>query len=241
MATAVPAMSKRSRADQPADRAVRDGVAQGEPRPGTDALDQRAWESKAWAAGRPKKTQDHAGVPGEVLERGWFTELRELGIDVDRCGPKPRCRCRGCRSADVDPDEVAGRAVRWSPPGRGAGRRGTCTSCGARSRRSSRTGTWSVKPRDAHGVRGGRHRAGPEHVHLGAGQPGRARARPALTSAPVVELEEDLRGRLGVAGGATPSGGCPGPIRRAQELGGRALLPGQAEAVRRSPGPGSWW
>jgi len=238
LATAVPAMSKRSaqigRQIARYERVWRKENPDVEP----TARDQRVWEARAWAAGRPKKTQPHAAADGAVVERGWLTELRELGIDVDAlrvAGPVPTA---GVPVTDVDPDEVAERAVR-------------VVASGARGR-----SVWNV-----HDLRGAveevlaarqligqpraltlfaedctaRARVLCQSVLDDAAVPGHLRH---LTSVPVLEAEEDLNGRFGVRVACGHEPGAASEIRRAQELSGTVLLAGQVEAVRALTGTG---
>ena len=204
LATAVPAMSERSaQISRQIGRFEKDWRKE-TPRPGTDAAGSAGVGVEGVGGG---SAQEDAG-PRRGARRGPGTRVAHRAAGAGH---------RRRPDADPTPGAAVGGADRGRRPGRDRGPGG----CGDRRRRAGQVDVERARPagrgggghrepapgRSAagrHGVRGGRHRPGPEHVHLGAGQPGRARARPAPHVHPGDGDGGGHQGPPRCPGGATP-------------------------------------
>jgi exodeoxyribonuclease V alpha subunit len=198
LAAVVPAMSKRS-AQVKANIERYERQWRGEnpgQQPGPALL--RAWDERAWADKREAK-KNHP-TRGPECERAWLAELRSLGVDVDAHRVAEPVAVTGVQVGEVDRDEAAQRVVK-------------VLAAGARGR-----STWNRY--DVRGVveeiLAGRQVIAPREVFRELAEDVTARAlhrcqsvldHPVvdhvrhLTSQEVIDLENDLHGRLAVRGG----------------------------------------
>lgn len=189
----VPAMSKRSaQVAANVDRYEREwreqnpGVEPGHPL-------RRAWDARAWADGREKKKLEATG--GAQIERGWRGELAGIGLDLEADADREQALVAGMSVGAVDRDAAAERVVALL--GSGARGRSTWNAYDVRGvseevlsqldvigdRAAYDELVEDVASRAHHGCVSVIDRAVPTHVRH-------------LTSPAVVELENDLRGRL---------------------------------------------
>lgn len=198
LAAVVPAMSKRSiqvaKNAERYEQEWRAANAGAEP----SAEQMRSWDTRAWEDARPAKAKQP--TQGEDCEQEWLTELRTLGVDVEAHRAAEPVTVRGVTIGSVNRPEVADRALAVL----GSGARGRSTWCVYDIRGSVEEVLAKL------GVVG--DRAGfqemaediaarvlekclsvveqatvPEHVRH-------------LTSAAVIELRQDINGRLAVRG-----------------------------------------
>lgn len=69
------------------------------------------WKRAAWNDGRQVKNKARLAMPGDLVDQEWRTELRSLGVDLDAlyaAGPVP---VQGLRPGEVDRTAVADRAL----------------------------------------------------------------------------------------------------------------------------------
>lgn len=237
LAAVVPAMSKRSAQVQAnieryerAWRTEHPGLT-----PGPALL--RAWDERAWADKREAK-KNHP-TRGPECEDAWVAELRTLGVDVDAHRAADPVPVTGAMVGAVDRDEVAARAVK-------------VLGVGARGR-----STWNVF--DIRGVveeiLAARQVIAPQPVVRELAEDVTTRVldrcrsvldHPVaehirhLTSQEVIDLENDLHGRLAVRAGyqhePAPTGAVAAAVNRTS--GDRRLDQGQIAAVRAIAGTG---
>lgn len=193
LAEYVPAMSKRSaQVAQNVDRYEREWR---EANPGVEPSRElrRSWDARAWADGRGAKK--HATTDGAQVEHGWRSELAEHGLNLEADAQRERAEIRALNIGLVNRDAAADRAV-------------ALLGTGARGR--STWNTYDVRGvveevLSAADVVGDR----PAYDELVEDVSARAEARCVtvveqlvpdhvrhLTSPAVIELEDDLRGRL---------------------------------------------
>ena len=191
----------------------------------------RAWDERAWADKREAK-KNHP-TRGPECETAWLAELRTLGVDIDAYQAARPIALTGVSVGEVDRDEAAERTVK-------------VLAAGARGR-----STWNVY--DIRGVveeiLAGRQIIAPREVFRELAEDVAARAlqrcqsvlnHPVvnhirhLTSQEVIDLENDLHGRLAVRAGVGHQPGSLEAVAAAVSRTGtdRRLDQGQLAAVQ---------
>ena len=200
LAPIVPAMSKRT--GQVAENVARYEREWRTAHPGAEpsAEQRRSWDTRGWEDARPAKAKNP--TRGDDCEQEWITELRALGVDLDALQHAGAVTVGGVTVGSVDRDEVAARALAVL----GSGTRGRSTWCTFDVRGSVEEVLSKV---DVVGDRAGYREMAedissrvlnqclsvvdrpdvPEHIRH-------------LTSQAVVELRDDITGRLAVRGAA---------------------------------------
>lgn len=189
------------------------------------------WKRAAWNDGRQAKNKRRLAMPGELVDQGWRTELRALGVDLDALYTAGPVRVQGLRPGEVNRSAVADRALAVLSAGaNGRSAWNVYDVRGAVEETLSRQlvhGDAAVLSELADDIAARvserclstdpTHTALPDHIRH-------------LTSQAVVDLEKDISGRLAVrsAQGHQPYTGAVPP----------ALDPGQAEALRALAGTG---
>lgn len=198
LAAVVPAMSKRStQVAKNVERYERDWRT-ANPGAQPSAEQMRSWDLRAWEDARPAKAKQP--TRGEDCEEEWLTELRTLGVDVEAYRAAEPVSVRGVTIGSVNRTEVADRALAVL----GSGARGRSTWCVYDIRGSVEE---VLAKLDVVGDRAGFQEMAedisarvlekclsvveqttvPEHIRH-------------LTSAGVIELRQDITGRLAVRG-----------------------------------------
>ncbi|MDP9117967.1 MAG: relaxase domain-containing protein, partial [Actinomycetota bacterium] len=167
-----------------------------EPGPGL----RRAWDTRAWASGRPDK---NTAVPARVVHERWLTELEHLGYHHPTPAGTPATNEHtptGTPIGRIDRDAVAGEAVARVGSQRSAWNhadlRGEVELLLARAGVIAEPHVWAELAEDVTA----RATATCVPVLARAGVPAHIRA---LTSTYVIAVEADLNGRLAVRGAIT--------------------------------------
>jgi len=239
LATAVPAMSKRS--NQIGKNAGKYEREWRKKFPNIEPTRKqiRAWNAAAWNDGRQAKNKRQNPTPADQVEAGWLTELRDLGIDVDAMRLAPEIPMVGKNPLSVDREAAAARAVQIVASGpRGKSTWNLFDLRGAAEEVIAEMhiiGDPTITREIAEDVTARAKLQCQSVLDIPLGSPAHIRH---LTSQAVIDLEHDLNTRLGVR---AMSGHTPGDADRVHDalaLSGRSLAFGQFEAVRAVTGTG---
>ena len=200
LAAVVPAMSKRSgQVGRNVERYDREWRADN---PGAEpsAEQLRSWDARGWEDARPAKARN--ATRGDSCEQEWLTELRTLGVDVNAHLAAPPTAVGGVTVGSVDRGRVAARALAVL----GCGARGRSTWCVYDIRGAVEEVLSTV---DVVGDRAAYQEMAEDitarvltDCQSVLEQPGIPEHIRHLTSEAVVELQQDLAGRLAVRGAA---------------------------------------